>query len=63
MFQMGGGGKPSVPEPGPKGPWRPALVSVTFRLAPQQRDKLARLGGEAWLREQIDRAALAPASD
>jgi hypothetical protein len=41
----------------------PALVSVTFRLAPQQRDKLAQLGGEAWLREQTDRAALAPASD
>jgi hypothetical protein len=38
MVQMGGGGKPSVPE-------------------------LAQLGGEAWLREQIDRAALAPASD
>jgi hypothetical protein len=33
-----------------------ALVNVTLQLDPAQRDKLELLGGEAWLREQIDRA-------
>jgi len=31
-------------------------VPVTIRLAPEQRDKLQRLGGEAWVQEQIERA-------
>ena len=64
MFQMGGGAKPPAPAPShPKTPWRPALVSVTLRLSPHQRDKLAQLGGEAWVREQIERAELAPPAD
>jgi hypothetical protein len=33
-------------------------VAVTVQLEPHQREKLARLGGDAWLREQIDGARL-----
>ncbi|HSW17241.1 MAG TPA: hypothetical protein VLJ86_08450 [Ramlibacter sp.] len=40
---------------------KPTLVSVTVQLEPKQRDKLALLGGDAWLREQIDEANLASA--
>jgi len=32
------------------------LVSVSVKLTAAQRDKLARLGGEAWLRDRIDAA-------
>lgn len=31
-------------------------VGLTVRLTRKQRDKLARLGGAAWVRERIDRA-------
>lgn len=33
-----------------------ALVAVSVKLSAAQRDKLARLGGSAWLRERIDAA-------
>jgi hypothetical protein len=33
-----------------------AMVDVTFKLLPAQRDKLTRLGGAQWLRERIDQA-------
>jgi hypothetical protein len=33
-----------------------ALVNVSVKLSAAQRNKLERLGGSAWLREQIDTA-------
>lgn len=33
-----------------------SLVDVAVKLSPAQRDKLLRLGGDAWLRERIDKA-------
>ncbi len=62
MFSMGG--KPARQEakkPGPTKARKPRMVSVTVKLEPAQRDKLKLLGGEAWLREQIDEAEPAPA--
>jgi hypothetical protein len=38
-----------------------ALVAVSVKLSAAQRDKLARLGGSAWLRERIDAAGDEPA--
>jgi hypothetical protein len=50
----------------PKGGTRPgagrkpigdeAMVPVTVKMLPVQRDKLRRLGGSEWVRHQIDRA-------
>lgn len=59
MFGMGGAKPQTAPDKDKKDrPARkPALVSVTLKLEPAQRDKLELLGGEAWLREQIERAA------
>ena len=37
------------------------LVAVSVKLSTAQRDKLARLGGSAWLRERIDAAGDEPA--
>lgn len=62
MFQMGGG-KRAAAEPKPKAPKKPALVTVTVKLEPRHRQKLELLGGEAWLREQIERAKLASPFD
>ena len=31
-------------------------VTVTLRMTPDQRDKLARLGGPKWVRARIDKA-------
>lgn len=31
-------------------------ISVSLRMTEAQRDKLARLGGAAWVRQKIDRA-------
>lgn len=45
-----------------RGRGRPALelgestVPVTVRMTMRQKDKLARLGGGAWLRQRIDKA-------
>lgn len=33
-----------------------AMVPVTLKMLPAQRDKLQRLGGAAWVRKKIDRA-------
>lgn len=33
-------------------------VTVSLRMTPDQRDKLGKLGGAAWVRERIDRAKL-----
>lgn len=62
MFQMGSGGtRRRADEAKPKAPKKPALVSVTVRLEPRHKQKLDLLGGEAWLREQIEQAKLASA--
>ena len=34
-------------------------VTVSLRMTLDQRDKLAKLGGAAWVRERIDKAKLA----
>lgn len=45
-----------------RGRGRPALeagqetVPVTVRMTASQKDKLARLGGAAWMRDRIDKA-------
>ena len=31
-------------------------VTVSLRMTPDQRDKLAKLGGAAWVRDRINRA-------
>lgn len=31
-------------------------VPVSIKMTPEQRDKLLRLGGAAWVRERIDKA-------
>lgn len=33
-----------------------AMVGVSIKVTPQQRDKLRRIGGAAWVRERIDEA-------
>jgi len=33
-----------------------AMHPVTFRLKPAQKEKVARLGGSEWVRQQIDQA-------
>jgi hypothetical protein len=35
---------------------KPELVAVTVKLEPRHREKLKLLGGDAWLREQIEQA-------
>ena len=46
----------------PRGRGRPPLeagevtVPVTVRMTAQQREKLGRLGGAAWVRQRIDKA-------
>ena len=62
MFQIGGGSKPR-PEPAkPKAPRKPALVSFTVKLQAEQKQKYELLGGDAWLREQIEAAKVQPFS-
>jgi hypothetical protein len=57
MFQIGGPhqSKKGEAKPG-KAPAAPRRVAVQVQLEPRQREKLALLGGDAWLREQIDAA-------
>jgi hypothetical protein len=33
-----------------------AMVAVSVKVTPRQREKLARLGGAPWVRERIDKA-------
>jgi hypothetical protein len=49
-----GGARPgSGRKPLPEGE---ALVPVTIKMKPTQKDKLQRLGGAPWVRQKIDRA-------
>ncbi len=56
MFGMGGSGPkpPAVTDRKPQAARKPALVAATVKLEPDQRDTFEWLGGEAWLREQLD---------
>jgi hypothetical protein len=56
MFGMSGKPAPKPAEKKTEPAKKQALVSVSIKLTPQQRDKLDLLGGDAWLREQIDAA-------
>lgn len=40
-----------------------AMIGVTLKMLPAQREKLARLGGAAWMRKQIDKAKEPPQAD
>ena len=44
--------------PKPEFEARPPLVAVSIELTPRQRDKLALLGGAAWLRDSIEKAGI-----
>ncbi|MEO7547624.1 MAG: hypothetical protein ABIT82_04325 [Ramlibacter sp.] len=57
MFGMSKSGAPKKAAP-KKVARKPALVSVTVKLDAKRRDKLKTLGGDAWLREQIDAASV-----
>lgn len=37
---------------------KPELVAVTVKLEPRHREKLKLLGGDEWLREQLEKARL-----
>ena len=58
MFGMGPShqGKTAAPAKAARAPRKAAAVSVTVRLEPRLKQKFEQLGGEAWLREQIERA-------
>ncbi|MFL6691712.1 MAG: hypothetical protein ACJ8GO_02015 [Ramlibacter sp.] len=62
MFQIGAGSKPRPEAAKPKAPRKPAMVSVTVKLQAGQKQKYELLGGDAWLREQIDAAKAEPFS-
>lgn len=49
----GGPGRGQGRKPFPDGE---AMVPVTVKMKPAQRDKLARLGGAPWVRSKIDKA-------
>jgi hypothetical protein len=50
---QGGAGRGQGRKPLPEGE---AMVPVTVKMKPTQRDKLSRLGGGTWIRQKIDRA-------
>jgi len=62
MFQIGGGSKPRPEAAKAKAPRKAATVSVTVKLQAEQKEKYELLGGDAWLREQIDAAKVQPFS-
>lgn len=49
----GGAGRGQGRKPLPEGE---AMVPVTLKMRPAQRDKLQRLGGATWVRDRIDKA-------
>ena len=51
----GGARKGSGPKPLPEGE---AVIPVTIKLKPAQKEKLQRLGGPGWVRDRIDKAKL-----
>jgi hypothetical protein len=63
MFQIGGTPKPPAPGRKEKPARKPALVTVTVKLEPRLKEKFDLLGGEAWLREQVEQARIDSAFD
>jgi len=64
MFQIGAGSKRRPEAAKPKAPRKPAMVSLAVKLQADQKRKYELLGGDDWLREQIDAAKVEPfASD
>lgn len=59
MFGMSKRAPPTAAKSTQTKPETQALVTVSIKLTPQQRDKLASLGGTTWLRDAIEKAALA----
>ena len=53
MKTRGGAGRGQGRKPLPEGE---AMVPVTVKMKPDQREKLQRLGGANWVRVKIDRA-------
>jgi hypothetical protein len=51
--KLGGAGRGQGRKPLPEGE---AMIPVTVKMRPAQRDKLSRLGGGLWVRERIDKA-------
>ena len=51
LIGRGGAGRGQGRKPLPEGE---AMVSVTVKLLPPQREKLKRLGGGPWVRAKID---------
>jgi hypothetical protein len=51
--RRGGAGRGQGRKPLPEGE---AMVTVTMKLQPAQKNKLKRLGGAPWVREKIDQA-------
>lgn len=49
----GGPGRGQGRKPKPEGE---AMLPVTLKMLPQQKEKLARLGGATWVRKKIDDA-------
>jgi hypothetical protein len=58
MFQMGGGDKRPEPKARAAAAKPARAVTVTVKLDAARRAKFESLGGEQWLREQIDRATV-----
>ena len=59
MFGMGRPTRPAAaPAPATRkaGARKAAAVSVTVKLEPRLRERFEALGGEAWLREQLEKA-------
>jgi hypothetical protein len=56
MFQIGAGSKQQPAAKKPKAARKPAMVPVTVKLEPKQKQKFDLLGGDAWLRDQIEAA-------
>jgi hypothetical protein len=53
LIGQGGPGRGQGRKPLPEGE---AMIPVTLKMKPDQREKLQRLGGAPWVRERIDRA-------
>ena len=59
MFGMSKRAPPTAAKSTQTKPETQARVTVSIKLTPQQRDKLMSLGGTTWLRDAIEKAALA----
>jgi hypothetical protein len=58
MFGMSKSSGPAPKKAAKPKPQAQPMVAVRIELSAQQRDKLQRLGGAAWVRDAIDKAKL-----